>query len=302
MGERAQTVLVTGASSGFGLVTARLLAGTGRHVFATMREPHGRNEAAATTLQQWADGEGAALEVLELELADPASIEGAVDNAIAIAGGLDVVVNNAGVGAVGYLEGFTAEKLAGLFEVNLIGVQRVNRAVLPHMREQGSGLLIHVSSNLGRFTVPFMGAYAATKHALEALAEVYRYELRPLGIDSVIVEPGGYATEIFDKIIGPDDESRLAAYAELDPIRDGMFEHTGALVQASDGPDPREVAQTVLDLVETPAAERPLRTVVGSVVTEGVHELNEVAITLQKAHLASFGLAPEFGSHRDGRS
>ena len=302
MAERAQTVLVTGTSSGFGLVTARLLAGTGRHVFATMRDPRGRNEAAARTLRQWADDEGAALDVLELELTDSTSIGAAVDQAIAIAGRLDVVVNNAGVGAVGYLEGFTAERLASLLEVNLIGVQRVNRAVLPHMRAQGSGLLIHVSSNLGRLTVPFMGAYAATKHALEALAEVYRYELRPLGIDSVIVEPGGFPTDIFDKIIGPDDESRLAAYAELDPIRDGMFEHTGALVRAPDGPDLREVAQAVCDLIETPTAERPLRTVVGSVVTEGIDELNEAAITLQRAHLVSFGLAPEFGSESDGRS
>ena len=296
MGERAQTVLVTGTNSGFGLAVARLLAGGGFRVFATMRDVTGRNRHAAMALRDWADQEDASLDVVELELTDTASIEAAVSQAIAAAGNIDVVVNNAGVGAVGYLEGFTTARFADLLDVNVLGAQRVNRAVLPHMRERGSGLLIHVSSNLGRLTVPFMGAYAATKHALEALAEVYQYELRPLGIDSVIVEPGGFPTEIFDKIIGADDESRLGAYAGLDPVRDEMFEHTGALVQDADGPDPIEVAEAVLELIETQAAERPLRTVVGSVVTAGVKELNEAAVELQRMHLESFGLSPEFGS------
>lgn len=162
------------------------------------------------------------------------------------------------------------------------------------MRQQGAGLLIHISSNLGRLTVPFMGAYAASKHALEAMAEVYRYELRPLGIDSAIIEPGWFPTEIFGKIMGPEDSSRLGAYVAFDPIQDRMFEHAGALVQSAGWPDPREVAEAVLALIETPFLERPLRTVVGSVVTAGVDAHNESAATQQRAHLTSFGVAQDF--------
>ena len=294
MADGVESVLVTGSSSGFGRVTAEVLARSGRQVFATMRDVDGRNADAADALQGWAVREGAALDVLELELTDEASIEAAVEAAIAAAGRIDVVVNNAGVGAVGYLEAFTVEQFAQLLDVNLLGAHRVNRAVLPHMREQGSGLLIHISSNLGRLTVPFMGAYTASKHALEALAEVYRYELRPLGIDSVIVEPGGFPTEIFGKIMESDDETRLDAYSALDPIRDRMFQHTGALVDSPGGPDPREVADAVLSLIDEPVSRRPLRTVVGSVVTAGVEEHNESASVQQRAHLASFGVAEEF--------
>ncbi|MCY4088406.1 MAG: SDR family NAD(P)-dependent oxidoreductase [Actinomycetia bacterium] len=207
---------------------------------------------------------------------------------------MDVLVNNAGVGAAGYLECFTAEQFARILDVNVLGAQRVNRAVLPSMRQQGAGLLIHISSNLGRLTVPFMGAYAASKHALEAMAEVYRYELRPLGIDSAIIEPGWFPTEIFGKIMGPEDSSRLGAYVAFDPIQDRMFEHAGALVQSAGWPDPREVAEAVLALIETPFLERPLRTVVGSVVTAGVDAHNESAATQQRAHLTSFGVAQDF--------
>ena len=135
-----------------------------------------------------------------MDVTNDASVNHAVQQTLDRAGRIDVVINNAGIAAQGITEAYTVEQFQQLLllDVNLLGVARVNRAVLPAMRRQHTGLLIHVSSGIGRIVIPECAAYAASKFALEALADGYRFELAPLGIDSVIVEPGIHRTPILE--------------------------------------------------------------------------------------------------------
>jgi NAD(P)-dependent dehydrogenase (short-subunit alcohol dehydrogenase family) len=152
----ARVVIVTGSSSGFGRLTAQTLARRGYTVFATMRGVEGKNVAAAADLRKLAAREGLALQPLELDVTDDASVEHAIGQVLATAGRIDVLVNNAAVGYVGPIEGFTPEQVRAQFETNVVGVLRVNRAVLPQMRRQGAGLLVYVSSGIGRLVSPFV--------------------------------------------------------------------------------------------------------------------------------------------------
>lgn len=231
------TILVTGSSSGFGRVISEELAARGHRVLATMRDVEGPNRAAAGELEELARGRGT-LEVIELDVEDDASVDRAVARAVAGGEGIDVLVNNAGGGYLGILEAFSVEQAQELFERNVFSVLRMNRAVLPHMRARGSGLLVHISSGLARFVLPFNGLYSATKFALEAIAETLRYELATVGIDSVIVEPGVYATRFFEKATttGPSDRDRIAEYGELSRLAREMGSRRPA------AGDPREVA------------------------------------------------------------
>jgi NAD(P)-dependent dehydrogenase (short-subunit alcohol dehydrogenase family) len=255
-------IIVTGATSGFGRLTTETLARRGHRVFAGIRASAGRNRAASEELRTLAETERLALQVVDLDVNDDASTERAVQEVVATAGRLDVVVNNAGVSFLGPIEAFTSEQAQQQFDTNVLGVLRMNRAALPQMRAQGSGLLLQVGSVVGRLAFPFMGLYAATKFALEGLTETYRLELAGLGIDAVIVEPGTYPTNLGANRTAPADPARIAPYgAELQRFM-------GLLTTASRGgngipaPDPQEVADAIAHLIETPAGERPLRTVV----------------------------------------
>ena len=175
----AQTVLVTGSNSGFGRLIVETLAPQGYIVFAGMRAVAGRNAPAAEELRALAQQKQLALHIVELDITDDASVEKAVTSVIASTGRLDVVVNNAGMSFSGPLEAFTPEQVRQQFETNVFGALRVNRAVLPQMRKQGSGLLLQIGSVAGRVALPFLGLYGATKFALEGLTESYRQELAP---------------------------------------------------------------------------------------------------------------------------
>ena len=197
----SKKILITGASSGFGkLITVTLLK-NGHTVVASMRGVEGKNKTVVEELK------GVGAHTVEIDVTNDMSVNNGAKNAIEMAGGIDVVVNNAGVGVIGLQETFTPEDWQNLFNINVFGVQRVNRAILPHMRDKNSGLLIHISSILGRMTIPFFGPYNASKWALEALAENYRSELSGFGIDSCIVEPGGYPTSFLDSLIKPGDST-----------------------------------------------------------------------------------------------
>ena len=152
-------VLITGASTGFGRNAAERLARRGHRVFATMRDIKGRNAEHRDALERLAVRESLPLHVLELDVTDDQSVQKAVQGALQEAGRLDVVINNAGVAGIGVTEAFTLEQVQQIFDVNFFSVVRVNRAVLPSMRQQRSGLLIHVSSAAGRVVVPGLGAY-----------------------------------------------------------------------------------------------------------------------------------------------
>jgi len=180
-----KTVLITGASSGFGKEAAKLFHTNGWNVIATMRSPEKEVE-----LSTFSD-----VLISKLDVTDPLSIKSAVAAGIEKFGRIDVLVNNAGYGALGALEAATADQIKQQFDVNFFGLIAVTKAVLPGMRQQKSGIIVNISSVGGRVTFPFSSLYHATKFAVEGLTESIQYELNPLGIYLKIVEPGGYKTE-----------------------------------------------------------------------------------------------------------
>ena len=274
-----KVILVTGSSNGFGRLTVETLARLGHTVYASMRGSSGKNEAIRTELQQLAKDENLNLHVIELDVTNDTSVEKAVADIIENAGRIDVLVNNASVMSIGITEGFTLEQVQRQFDVNFYGAVRTNRAVLPHMRKQGQGLLIQISSIAGRVVVPFFGIYAASKFAVEAMSEAYRYDLSGWGIDSVIVEPGPFGTNLFETIPWPEDKQRLAEYTELAGAPESMIANFEKLTQSDDARDPQEVADAISQLIGIPTGERPLRTVVG--IDFGVTGLNEAAARFQ---------------------
>ncbi|WP_013587553.1 SDR family NAD(P)-dependent oxidoreductase, partial [Paraburkholderia phenoliruptrix] len=160
-----KNILITGASSGFGRDTAQTLARAGHRVFASMRDSAGRNQPHADTLR------AGGLHVIELDVTDDASVERGVALVLQNAGRLDVLINNAGIGSAGVSEAFTTRQVQALFDVNVFGIQRTLRAVLPAFRKQGEGLVVNIGSILGRVTFPFFGLYGASKFAIEALTD-----------------------------------------------------------------------------------------------------------------------------------
>lgn len=249
-------ILITGASSGFGKMTVTALLNGGHQVAAAMRGVSGKNAEAAKEL------EGAGASVVEIDVTDDASVNSGVAKAIADLGGLDVVINNAGVGVVGMQEHFTIEDFQKVMDVNVYGVQRVNRAALPHLRAQGSGLIIYISSLLGRMALPFYGPYNASKWALEAVAENYRVELAGFGIENAIVEPGGFETNFFGNLIPASDQSRAAEYGDFMNAPQQMGEGFGAALAQNPDQKPEKVVEAIVGLVDADKGQRPFRTMV----------------------------------------
>jgi NAD(P)-dependent dehydrogenase (short-subunit alcohol dehydrogenase family) len=182
-----KTVLITGCSAGFGKVTAEMLANQGYHVLAGIRDTKSSNQEMAEELSKQNN-----IEVIELDLASEKSITDAV-NSIKDRR-IDILINNAGVCGTGFTEVHSTDKLRKIFDINVFGLYELTRQIIPIMREQKEGLIISVTSIIGRVVMPIWGAYSASKFAVEVLAETWKYELMPLGIDSVIVEPGPHPT------------------------------------------------------------------------------------------------------------
>lgn len=289
MGE-SKTVLITGSNSGLGRATAETLAARGHTVFASMRQIAGKNAEPARELRAFAESQGARLHVVELDVCDDASVARAVEQALAIAGHLDVVVNNAAVGTLGLLEAYTPAQMRDLFDVNVGGAQRVDRAVLPHMRERKSGLLVHVSSAGGRIVFPAMAAYCATKFALEALAEGYHYELAATGVESVLVQPGGYPTDFMAKVMAPAGPEPVHGYGPATELPHMVMAGFAAMGALPEPPDPRAVADAVAGLIDMPAGTRPLRTAVDWMMGEGLTAINEVAEKVVTDALQTLGM------------
>jgi NAD(P)-dependent dehydrogenase (short-subunit alcohol dehydrogenase family) len=244
-----------------------------------MRDMAGRNIAPARELREWGRGRPGAVDVLELDVTDDRSVAAAASTIVERAGRIDVVVNNAGVGAHGITEAFTVAQAQALFDVNVFGALRVNRAVLPHMRRQRSGLLIHVSSTLGRFVLPFSGLYSATKFALEALAESYRLDLMTSNVDSVIIEPAHYRTRYHEHLKRPDDRDACSSYGAMGRVAEQTADAFAAWMARSTA-GPGEVAAAIIRLIECPREQRPTRTAVGQ-GSAGVTALNETVGTFQ---------------------
>ena len=281
----SQKVLITGTSSGFGELIVHGLLAKGHTVVASMRGVDGKNADAAAKLRE------AGAHVVELDVTDEASVNAGVAAAIEAAGGLDVVVNNAGVGVIGLQEDFTAEDWHRVFDVNVFGVQRVNRAALPHLRAQGHGLLIHVSSLLGRMVLPFFGPYNATKWALEAMAENYRVELNGFGIESTVVEPGGYGTDFMANLFKPSDTSRTASYGPMADAPQQMVDGFEGNYDGDDAPQPEWIAESVIGLIEMERGTRPFRTVRdGLGMGPAIEALNEASEQTMQGIYSAFGM------------
>jgi NAD(P)-dependent dehydrogenase (short-subunit alcohol dehydrogenase family) len=270
--------VVTGTSTGFGHDTARLLAAAGHRVYGTMRDIAGRNAEAARALT------ALGITVVELDVTDQASVDRGAAQILAAAGHVDVLVNNAGTAHMGTTEAHTPESFERQFATNVTGPFRVSRAFLPGMRANQSGLIVFVSSVVGRFVVPFTGVYTASKWAVEALAESFSYELRPFGVDIAIVEPGAYNTNIGNVMVFPDDAERLASYGDVaktfDAIAQGLTQQAG---------EPIDVAQAIAALVAAPAGTRPLRTAVPA--GSPAEAINVAVAPIQRAVLEGFGLS-----------
>jgi len=285
MSNTGAVVLITGASSGFGRLIAQTLARKQYQVFATMRDVEGRNASVARELRALASRESLHLSVVELDVTSDGSVERAVPAAIEQAGRIDVLINNAACGVLGLAESYTTEQARRIFDTNFLGIVRTNRAVLPHMRQKGSGLLLYVSSGAGRIVLPSLGLYTASKFALEAFAETYRYELAAQGIDSVIVQPGAYPTGILGRLEAGADESRMTTYGAVNEIPQKI----STLVGASKA-DPQEIADAILQIIETPAGRREFRYRVGS-GAGGVESINANCEQIQQQLLEAFGIA-----------
>jgi NAD(P)-dependent dehydrogenase (short-subunit alcohol dehydrogenase family) len=280
----AKTILITGASSGFGRLTAETLAKSGHYVFAGFRTMDGKKVQVAEEFQK------NNIEVLQLDVTDQNSVDLALKRLLEISmGELDVVINNAGMASAGISESFTPEQVRDLFEVNVFGVQRVIRATLPVLRAKRSGLIINLGSILGRVTIPFFGLYGASKYAVEGLSDSYRYELSQLGVDVVLVQPSAYPTNMYAAAQQPGDGATATAYGEVAEIPGKILQTFGTLFQGENGPNPQDVATAIDKLVSTPAGARPDRVVVG--LPFGSDAVNTAVAPIQSGLMDNLGLA-----------
>lgn len=279
-----KVVLITGTNSGFGYLLAKSAASKGYIVYATIRDTNGRNADRANELAAIDN-----INVLELDVTDGDTVKSVVAGVIDKEGQLDVVVNNAGFYGGGLTEAFSVDDLEKMFDVNVKGTWRVTKASLPQMRKQGSGLIVNISSGLGRFSAPFMTVYNSTKFAVEGLTEGLHYELRPLGVDVVLVQPGAFPTEIFGKVSYGSDQSVVDGYGDLAKVPEQIGEGMGQMFETMK-PNPQMVPDAVLKLIETPKSKRPLRTVVDAITGDFVETANKQVAEQHANFLTAFGL------------
>jgi NAD(P)-dependent dehydrogenase (short-subunit alcohol dehydrogenase family) len=226
MKQRSPVVLITGVSSGIGRAVASALAVKGFEVFGTSRNPH-RTEPIP------------GVELVQLDVTDDASVTGAVSSVVQRAGRIDVLVNNAGFGVFGAAEESSITQAQQLFDTNFFGLVRLTREVLPHLRAQGSGRIINISSVLGFIPAPYGALYAASKHAVEGYSESLDHETREFGVRVSVVEPG-YTNTSFEANAA-DADSPIGSYAT---VRQHVQQALTEALQAGD--DPAVVARVVL--------------------------------------------------------
>jgi len=285
------SVLVTGCSSGFGTLIARTLADNGYEVYASMRGIRGKNADAAASLSSWAAEGDRSLQVVELDVTDDASVAAAATAIQEKTGGLDVVINNAGVVTMGIGESFSIGDYSRVMDVNVYGPLRVTQAFLPEMREKGDGLLINVSSIMGQIVLPFAAPYTASKWALEGIFESLRYELNPLGIDTVMIQPGAFPTEIGSNAIPPSNPDVMGQYG---PTAEAFNQWMSGFEQIFTGdnvPVPQDVADAIKTVIETPKGKRPFRVVVDTIVPDGPVAVNKAHDEAQAVLFETFGLS-----------
>jgi NAD(P)-dependent dehydrogenase (short-subunit alcohol dehydrogenase family) len=283
------TVLVTGSSSGLGRNTAETLARRGYTVFASMRASSGKNAGVASELRALARDEALDLHVLDLDVTDDESVQSAVATIIERTGRIDVVVNNAGFGFSGISEAMLIEQVHHQFDVNLYGVLRVNQAVLPHMRRQRSGLLVYVASTASQIVVPMLGMYSATKAALAAMARGIAYEVQSLGIDTTIIQAGGFATEFGANVMKAANDEVWSEYGEMGQFATAFTDGMDVALEPGVASDPQLFADLVADLIAAPRGARPLYVPIG-MGSEPFDLINQAIDGVERQSLRMFGL------------
>ncbi len=287
----SQVIVVSGASSGFGAMTVRTLADAGHRVYAGIRATTGRNAAAVTEVRDYADSRRVDLRPIELDVADQSSVDRAIAEIVAESGRIDVVVHNAGHMVLGPAEAFTVEQLAAVYDANVLTTQRLNQAVLPHLRDRGDGLLVWVGSSSARGgTPPYLAPYFAAKAAEDALAVSYAVEAGRFGIDSVIVVPGSFTTGTnhFAHAGAPDRDDVAAEYAArfggtMDVVMDRL-----AGLSPSDA-DPQEVAREITRVVGLPKGQRPFRVYIDP-ADDGAERVFEAGETVRREFYDRIGM------------
>ncbi|GAA4312748.1 SDR family oxidoreductase [Mucilaginibacter gynuensis] len=280
-----KVVLITGTNSGFGWLTAHSVAALGHKVYATIRDTQGKNADQAKALAQVEN-----ITVLDVSLTDETSVKNAIDTIIAKEGTIDVLVNNAGAVIFGVAEGSTTDDVQRLLDINVIAPWRLIKLVLPFMRKQSEGLIINVSSGWGRFAAPFTVVYGASKFALEGLSEGLHYEVRPLGVDVAIVQPGAFPTEMSQKVQAGSDASVADEYTAIADVPNKLFAAIGQIFETAK-PDAQEVADAIVNLINLPKGQRPLRTVVDSSTGDITKRANDAVKVEFENVLTAYGMS-----------
>ena len=285
-------VLITGASSGFGALTARALADAGDIVYAGMRDTDGRNAAQVQAAADYSAERGAELRAVELDVNYQDSVDAAVRRILDQHGRIDVLIHNAGHMVVGPAEAFTPEQLADLYDINVVSTQRVNRAVLPGMRERGSGLVIWVSSSSVKGgTPPYLAPYFAAKAGMDSLAVSYAAELARWGVETSIVVPGSFTrgTNHFAHAGRPADAAVEAAYeTRYAGLMDQVATKLAALSPAD--ADASLVSDEIAKIVALPEGQRPYRVHIDP-ANDGSEEVSNVADRIRREFLSRVDLA-----------
>jgi NAD(P)-dependent dehydrogenase (short-subunit alcohol dehydrogenase family) len=287
-----QVIVITGASSGFGLLAAKALAEAGHTVYASMRETTGRNAPQVAAIQQYADQHRVDLRSVDLDVASQDSARAAIEKVIADNGRLDVVIHNAGHMAFGPAEAFTPEQYAQLYDINVLSTQRVNRAALPQLRKQGKGLIVWISSSSARGgTPPYLAPYFAAKAAMDSLAVSYASELSRWGIETSIIVPGAFTkgTNHFAHSGTPADKARVAEY-DAGPYA-GLPEVSlkGLAACEPADADANDVAKAIVKVIDMPFGKRPFRTHIDP-SQDGCEVVNVVADRIRSEFLRRIGL------------
>jgi NAD(P)-dependent dehydrogenase (short-subunit alcohol dehydrogenase family) len=287
----SKTILITGASSGFGSLSAEALADAGHAVYAGMRDSAGHNARQVGAARRYAAERDVDLRTVELDVSSQESVEAAVETVIAEQGSIDVLLHNAGHMVTGPAEAFTPEQVAEIYDINVLGTQRLNRAVLPHLRAQHRGLVVWVGSTSTRGgTPPYLGPYFAAKAGMDALAVSYAGELARFGIETTIIVPGSFTkgTNHFAHSGHPDDDRVVADYEVVYPQ---LMDHVSQRLaeQAPADADAADVARAIVEVVELPHGKRPFRVHVDP-ADDGAAVVNAVADRIRAEFLTRIGL------------
>ncbi|MGH8177699.1 MAG: SDR family oxidoreductase [Steroidobacter sp.] len=285
-------IVITGASSGFGALAARALARAGHTVYASMRETRGRNAPQVAAIEACAEEHHVDLRAIELDVLLQSSADAAIEKIVATHGRLDVVIHNAGHMVFGPAEAFTPEQYAQLYDVNVLGTQRVNRAALLHLRAQAKGLVVWISSSSARGgTPPYLAPYFAAKAAMDSLAVSYAGELARWGIETSIIVPGAFTsgTNHFTHSGSPADVDRVAAY-DAGPCA-GFADEILRGLAACEPPDAdvATVASAIVDVIGLPHGRRPFRVHIDP-SDDGCEVVNAVADRIRAEFLRRIGL------------